>query len=207
VGVVGDTRYLVSRPVEPMMYSSIDSGHFGSAALVVRSAGDVTTLALPIQKIVQQLDPQLAVMDILTMDQVIGRSILDTTFDAELLLIFAGLSLLLAAVGLFGVLSFMTAQRTQEIGIRMALGAQRERVLGQVLLDGLKPAFIGLIIGLLGSAGGVRLLRSMLYSTRPLDPEVFLLVSLVLVAVAGAACMIPAWRASRLDPMQALRIE
>ena len=207
VGVVGDTRYLVSRPVEPMMYFSIDSGDFGSAALVVRSAGDVTTLALPIQKIVQQLDPQLAVMDILTMDQVIGRSILDTTFDAELLLIFAGLSLLLAAVGLFGVLSFITAQRTQEIGIRMALGAQRERVLEQVLLDGLKPALMGLVLGLAGSVGAVQLVRSMLYATRPLDPAVFALVSVVLLAVAGAACLGPAWRASRLDPMQALRTE
>ena len=207
VGVVGDTRYKVSRPPEPMMYFSIYSGNFGSSALVIRSAGDVMQIALPIQKIVQQLDPQLAVMDILTMDQVIGRSIRDTSFDAGLLLIFAIVSLLLAAVGLFGVLSFIAAQRMQEIGIRMALGAERGRVLGQVLLDGLKPAFIGLMIGLLGSVAGVRLLRSMLYATRPLDPTVFLLVSVVLLAVAGAACTIPAWRASRLDPMQALRTE
>ena len=207
VGVVGDTRYKVSLPPEPMMYFSIYSGNFGSSALVIRSAGDVTQMALPIQKIVQQLDPQLAVMDILTMDQVIGRSIRDTSFDAGLLLIFAVVSLLLAAVGLFGVLSFMAAQRMQEIGIRMALGAERSRVLGQVMLDGLKPAFIGLLIGLLGSVAGVRLLRSMLYATRPLDPTVFVLVSVVLLAVTGAACTIPAWRASRLDPMQALRAE
>lgn len=207
VGVVGDTRYLISRPVEPMVYFSIDSGDRGSAALVVRSAGDVTNLALPIQKIVQQLDPQLAVMDILTMDQVIGRSILDTTFDAELLLIFAALSLLLASVGLFGVLSFITAQRTREIGIRIALGAERDQVLGHVLLDGLKPALIGLTLGLAGSVGAVRLIRSMLYATRPLDLTVFALVSMLLLAVASAACMAPAWRASRLDPMQALRNE
>jgi predicted permease len=207
VGVVGDTRYRVSRPPEPMMYFSVYSGDFGSSALVVRSPGDVTQMALPIQKIVQGLDPQLAVMDILTMDQVIGRSIRDTSFDAKLLLIFAVLSLLLAAVGLFGVLSFIAAQRMQEIGIRMALGAERDRVLGQVLLDGLKPAFIGLVLGLACSLGAVRLVRSMLYATRPLDPTVFLLVSLVLVAVAGAACIVPAWRASRLDPMQALRNE
>jgi ABC-type antimicrobial peptide transport system permease subunit len=164
-------------------------------------------MALPIQKIVQQLDPQLAVMDILTMDQVVDRSIRDTSFDAGLLLIFAVVSLLLAAVGLFGVLSFIAAQRMHEIGIRMALGAERGRVLGQVMLDGLKPAFIGLLMGLLGSVAGVRLLQSMLYATGPLDPTVFVLVSVVLVAVAGAACMFPAWRASRLDPMQALRTE
>lgn len=207
VGVVDDTRYLVSQPVEPTVYFSIDTGNFGSATLMVRSASDVTGLALPIQKIVQRLDPQLAVMDILTMDQVIGRSILDTTFDAELLLVFAALSLLLAAVGLFGVLSFITAQRTQEIGIRMALGAQRERVLRQMLVDGLKPALKGLVLGLAGSVGVVQLARSMLYATRPLDPAVFASVSLVLLTVAGAACIAPAWRASRLDPMQALRTE
>jgi putative ABC transport system permease protein len=89
----------------------------------------------------------------------------------------------------------------------MALGAQRDRVLGQVLADGLKPAFVGLVLGLVGSVAAVRLVRSMLYETRPLDPAVFLLVSVVLLAVAGAACMVPAWRASRLDPMQALRAE
>jgi putative ABC transport system permease protein len=109
IGVVDDTRYKVSRPPEPMMHFSIYSGNFGSSALVVRSAGDVMQMALPIQKIVQQLDPQLAVIDILTMDQVIGRSIRDTSFDAGLLLIFAIVSLLLAAVGLFGVLSFIAA--------------------------------------------------------------------------------------------------
>jgi len=99
------------------------------------------------------------------------------------------------------------AQRTQEIGIRMALGAQRDRVLGQVLLDGMKPALVGMALGLAGSVGAVRLVRSMLYATRPLDAAVFALVSVVLVAVAAAACLAPAWRASRVDPMQALRTE
>ena len=206
-GVVADTRYVVARAPAPMMYFSIYGGTFGSAALVVRSARDVTTLALPIQRVVQQIDPQLAVMDILTMDQLMGRNTLDTRFNATLLLVFACLSLLLAAVGLFGVLSYSAAQRTAEIGVRIALGAQRKSVLRLMLGDGLRPALVGLILGLLASAGVTRLAESVLYQTQALDPEVFLLVSAALLAVAGIACFLPAWRASRLDPIQALRME
>jgi putative ABC transport system permease protein len=117
------------------------------------------------------------------------------------------LSLGLAAVGLFGVLSYIIAQRTSEIGIRIALGAQRENVLKLVLLDGLRPAFFGLAFGIAGSIAAAQLIRSMLYGTRPLDPAVFLTVITLLMSVAAAACLIPAWRASRMDPMQALRNE
>jgi putative ABC transport system permease protein len=141
------------------------------------------------------------------MQEVIGESTSNSRFEASLLGAFAALSLLLAAVGLFGVLSYLVAQRTGEIGIRIALGAQREQVLRLILVDGLRPAAIGLTLGLFASAVVTREIQSMLYGTRPLDPTVFVLVSLVLLLVAGAACIIPAWRASRLDPMQALRIE
>jgi ABC-type antimicrobial peptide transport system permease subunit len=164
-------------------------------------------LALPIQQVVQQLDAELPVSDILTMDQIIGKSTLDTSFDATLLLAFAVLSLVLAAVGLFGVLSYIVAQRTAEIGIRMALGAQRETVLSLVLLDGLRPALLGLVLGVAVSVGTAQLIRSMLYGTEPFDAAVFLSVITILLSVAGAACLIPAWRASRLDPMAALRAE
>jgi len=132
---------------------------------------------------------------------------LDASFDATLLLVFAGLSLLLAAVGLFGVLSYLVAQRTSEIGIRMALGAQREQVLRLMMLDGLRPALIGLTLGLAGSAGLARQIESMLYGTEPFDPAVFAAVSATLLMVAAVACVVPTWRASRLNPMQALRSE
>jgi putative ABC transport system permease protein len=99
------------------------------------------------------------------------------------------------------------AQRTSEIGIRIALGAQREQVMRQVMFDGLRPALFGLVVGLAASMGAARLIRSMLYGTRPLDPAVFLGVAATLLLVAATACMVPAWRASRLDPMQALRKE
>jgi ABC-type antimicrobial peptide transport system permease subunit len=139
------------------------------------------------------------------MDQLLGKSTLDENFNATLLTGFAVMSLLLAGAGLFGVLSFIVAQRTSEIGIRIALGAQREQVLRLTLMDGLRPALLGLGLGLATSTAVVRLIRSMLYKTRPFDPVIFIVVSLILLLVAGAACLLPAWRASRLDPMQALR--
>ncbi|MEK6398483.1 MAG: FtsX-like permease family protein, partial [Terriglobus sp.] len=124
-----------------------------------------------------------------------------------LVLAFAIISLVLAAVGLYGVLAYLVTQRTGEIGIRMALGAQRQDVLRQMLVDGLQPALIGVVVGLGVSAACVQLIRSMLYGTKPLDPTVFVAVTSVLLAVAAGACFLPAWQAARLDPMQALRNE
>jgi ABC-type antimicrobial peptide transport system permease subunit len=162
---------------------------------------------LPIQEIVQQLDAELPVSDILTMDQLIGKSTLDASFNATLLLAFAAFSLVLAAVGLFGVLSYIVGQRTSEIGIRIAVGAQPSEVLRLMLVDGLRPAGIGLLLGLAGGVAAYDLIRSLLYGTQPLDVSVFALVVLLLLAVAGLACLLPAWRASRLDPVKALRNE
>jgi predicted permease len=207
VGVVGDTRYLINKPPLPTMYFPLYDGTENDGTLAVRSSAEVSQFALPIQRIVQELDHDLAVSDVLTMDQIIGKSTVDASFEAMLLLAFAVLSLILAAVGLFGVLSYIVAQRTTEIGIRVALGAQRESVLRLVLVDGLRPALLGLALGIAGSVGASQLIRSMLYDTRPLDPSVFFGVAAILLCVACAACLIPAWRASRLDPMAALRTE
>jgi ABC-type antimicrobial peptide transport system permease subunit len=175
--------------------------------LVIRSGRDVEQLALPVQRAVQELDRDLPVYNVLTMDQLLGRVTFDASFNATLLLGFAVISLLLAATGIFGVLSYIIAQRTQEIGVRMALGAKRDQVLRLMLSDGLRPALFGLVFGLAASVGAVRLIQSMLYGTRPLDPAIFATVAATLLAVASLACLVPAWRASRLDPMQALRNE
>jgi putative ABC transport system permease protein len=143
----------------------------------------------------------------MTLRQAIGKSTVDSAFDSVLVLAFAIIALVLAAAGLYGVLAYLVTQRTGEIGIRIALGAKREQVLRLMLVDGLRPAMAGIVIGLAGSAAAVRLIESMLYETKPLDITVFLAVTATLLSVAALACMIPAWRASRLDPMQALRTE
>jgi predicted permease len=210
VGVVRDTPYALNREKRPMIWFPILSGlppAVDSSVLVVRSHQDVTTLALPIQKIIAQLDADMPVSKILTMEEIIGNATADASFTAILVLGFAGLSLLLAAVGLYGVLAYLVTQRTSEIGIRMALGAQREQVMGLVLLDGLKPALIGLGLGLAGSVAATQMIRSVLYATRPLDVVVYVSTVAVLLLAASMACLIPAWRAARVDPMQALRAE
>jgi putative ABC transport system permease protein len=207
VGIVSNTRYSLAEAPAPVQYYPLYSGSSNNGVLVIRAGRNVEQLALPVQRIVQKLDHDLPVSDVLTMDQLLGKSTLDESFNATLLVGFAVLSLLLAAVGLFGVLSYVVAQRTGEIGIRIALGAQREQVLSTVLLDGLRPALFGLALGLAGSVAVVRLIRSMLFQTQPLDPAVFAGVAVTLLLVSAAACLIPAWRASRLDPMQALRTE
>jgi macrolide transport system ATP-binding/permease protein len=137
----------------------------------------------------------------------VERSLGNASLSAALVLAFAGLSLLLASVGLYGVLSYLTTQRTAEIGVRMALGAQRPQVLRLMLGDGLRPALYGLALGLAAAAATVRLIQSMLYRTQSLDPAIFAVVASTLLVVAAAACLVPAWRASRIEPIQALRIE
>jgi len=115
--------------------------------------------------------------------------------------------LLLASVGLYGVLSYLTVQRTQELGIRMALGAQRAQLLQQMLVDGMMPALFGLGLGMVASFAVTRVLQSMLFGTKPLDPAVLFGVIATLLVVAMCACLVPAWRASRIEPMRALRME
>ncbi|HEV2115704.1 MAG TPA: ABC transporter permease [Terriglobales bacterium] len=207
VGVVGDTRYELEEPPMPTMYLPIASGSFGGAALVIRAAREPENVALPVERTIQQLDRELAVSDVLTMDQIINQSSVDANFEAILLASFAGISLLLAAVGLFGVLAYLVAQRRAEIGIRLALGAQPEQVLRLILLDGLGPAFGGVIAGSLLAIAAAQLIRSNLYATRPLDPSVFAGVIGLLFGVATAACLLPAWRASRVEPSTVLRNE
>lgn len=207
VGVVGDTRWEISRPVEPIMYFPLYSGVFGRATIVVRSARDPSGLALPIQKLIAQMDADLPVSDVLTMEQLVNGSTINASFTASLVLAFAVLSLLLAAVGLYGVLSYLVTQRKSEIGVRVALGAGRSDVLKLMLIDGLRPAAIGLIAGLGFGAFFAGLIRSVLYGVQPLDETVFLAATILLGLVTGAACIVPAWRASRIDPIVALRYE
>jgi predicted permease len=209
IGVVGNTLWSVAQPTKATMYFPILSGtpDASAATLVVRAAGNALALSIPIQQQVAALDPTLPVYDILTMQQIVGRDTASQSFSATLVLAFAALSLGLAAIGLYGVLSYLVTQRITEIGIRIALGARRYQVLRLVLLDGLRPVLIGLLIGLGGGVIAGVLIRSTLYGTSPFDPAVFVAMVASLFFTAIVACAVPAIRASRIEPMHALRIE
>jgi putative ABC transport system permease protein len=208
VGVVADTLHQVDQPSRATMYLPVLSGEIhGGVTLVVRTASDPLAFSVPIQKKIAELDAELPVSDVLTIPQIIERSLGNASLIASLVLAFAVLSLMLASIGLYGVLSYLTTQRTGEIGVRMALGAQRAEVVRLMLGDGLRPALYGLLLGLAASSVAVRLIQSMLYGTKPLDPAIFAAVVATLLVVAALASLVPAWRASRIDPMQALRTE
>jgi predicted permease len=210
IGVAGDTIPEIGEPLKPMIYFPLLSGAATETTLVtvvVRTAQDPLALALPVQKQISSLDPQIAVNHVLTMQQIIGRATASQSFSASLVLAFALLSLMLAAVGLYGVLSYLVQQRVSEIGIRMALGAQRNEILRLVLLDGMRPVLFGLALGLLGGAVAGTLIKSILYGTRPLDPIVFAGMVCTLLLTAAIASAIPALRACRIEPTQALRTE
>jgi ABC-type antimicrobial peptide transport system permease subunit len=207
IGVVSDTRYEVSKSPGPTMYFPLYGGGESGVTLAVRSGMEVTRLALPIQQTVQHLDPQLPVSDVMTMNELIGKSTIDANFDATLVLTFAGLSLVLASVGMYGVLSYLVTQRQSELGLRMALGALPGEVLRLTLADGLRPTALGLVFGLAAGAATTRLIRDLLYGVQPMDVSVFVGVAIVLVGISIAACLLPAWRASRLDPVKALRMD
>lgn len=208
IGIVADTLDHVGQPSKPTMYFPVlDGENDVQLTLVVRTASDSLTYSLPVQREIAKLDPALPVTDVYTMRQIIDRSLGSASLSASLVLAFALLSLLLASVGLYGVLSYLTIQRTGEIGVRLALGAQREQVARLMVGDGMRPALYGLALGLAASVGAVRLMQSMLYGTRPLDPVIFVSVAATLLGVAALACLVPAWRASKIDPIEALRTE
>jgi len=210
IGVVGDTIYEIGQPIKVTIYRSILTSNpmqDSVATIVVRTAVEPLSLATPIQKEIAALDPEMPTYKVRTMQQIVGEATASQSFSASLVLAFALLSLMLAAVGLYGVLSYLVTQRVSEIGIRMALGAQRSEVLRLVLIDGMRPVLIGLVIGLAGGAGAGVLIKSILYGTRPLDPLVFAAMVVSLVLTAAIASAIPALRACRIEPTQALRAE
>jgi putative ABC transport system permease protein len=200
----------VYRPYRQALAGLVEEDPFGdmhSLNLAVRTHMEPASLAPTILAQVHSLDPDLAVANIRTMTQVIRSSLASPQFDTVLLGIFAGLAMFLAAIGVYGVLAYTVAQRTHEIGIRMALGANRAEVLRMVLRQGTFMVATGMVIGWAGSLVVTRYLRSLLYDVKPTDPATFVAVSLVLVGVALAACYLPARRAANVDPMVALRQE
>jgi putative ABC transport system permease protein len=175
--------------------------------LVVKSAMDPGALTSAIRGAVREIDKDQAIFGISTMDQLIVNSVSTRRITLILLGLFSTLALVLAAIGIYGVISYSVAQRTHEIGIRMALGAQKTDVMRMVLAQGARIAGAGVVIGLAASFGLTRLLANLLFSVSAADPLTFAAVSLALILVAMLACYIPARRTLRVDPMVALRYE
>jgi putative ABC transport system permease protein len=208
VGVVGDVRDVaLSRKPGPMMYVPFAQAPLYGGEVVVRSSLSASSVAAGIRQAVHSIDKDLPVTDVETFPDVLGASVTQERFRTLLLSSFSGIALILAAVGIFGVISYSASQRTHEIGIRMALGAQQRDVLQLILGQGAKLALLGLGAGALAALLLTRLMASLLYGVSATDPLTFGTVAIVLLGVAVTACYIPARRAMRVDPMVALRHE
>ena len=208
VGVVGDTRQWGLRvPPRPEEYQPFDGNSYGGTILVLHTALPPHSLVAGVRQQVAALDPDLPLFAIRTMEQLVAQKTASERTESLLVGLFAGLAALLAAVGIYGVMAYLVAQRTHEIGIRMALGAHRSDVLRLVVGRGLKLTLIGVAIGNAGALGLTRFLASLLYDVKPTDPVTFIAVSLILTSVAQLACYLPARRAAKVDPMVALRYE
>jgi putative ABC transport system permease protein len=220
VGVVADTAVIGmlseltadDRPIrvyEPIRsVPDANSGLTGRFVhLAVLAQGDPSLLASPVRGEIESLDPQLAVTRIAVEDEELREIVAPQRFSTQLVAAFAGGALLLVAIGLYGLLAFTVAQRTREIGVRIALGAEPPAVVGMVLRQGLSLIAIGLALGLAAALVAARLLQSFLYEIGSYDVVTFLVVPLVLAAVAMLACWLPARRAARVDPLVALRAD
>ena len=212
VGIVGDTKqYSLGETPSPSMYLPYAQAPapflMQDFTLVLRTASDPISLVAAARRAVQAVDPDMPVFDVATMEQLVYRSASEPRFNTALLGIFAALALVLAAVGIYGVMSYAVMQRTHEIGLRMALGAQASDVLHQVLRQGMLLAAGGIAVGMAGAWVVTRFLASLLFGVRPTDPITFALVPPILATVALVACLVPARRATKVDPMVALRYE
>jgi putative ABC transport system permease protein len=217
VGIVGDVREGgLDQPVPPVMYvpnGQIPDGltKLANAVLpaswIVRAASTASSLTGQIQKEFLAVDPLLAISNVRTMDQVIGASIARQNFNMVLLTIFGITALALAAIGIYGLMSYSVEQSTHDIGVRLALGAERRDILSLVVVRGMRLAAIGLVVGVAAAAGAVRVLSGMLFGVRPLDPATFAVVFGTLAVTAFLACYLPARRAMAVDPIIALRAE
>jgi putative ABC transport system permease protein len=208
IGVVGNVRQLgPSQAASPEVYTAFQQEPEADVNLALRTDADPLALVAPVKAAVEAVDPAQPVYDIATMDQRLSESTSPQRFNALLVGVFALAALGLAGVGIFGVLAYSVAQRTSEIGVRMALGASRAQVTRLVVGEGLRLCGLGVVLGLAGSIPLTRLLHSVLFGVGPSDPATLAAASVTLVLVAVLACYIPARRALLIDPMTALRHE
>jgi ABC-type antimicrobial peptide transport system permease subunit len=208
VGLVGDIRHdAIDTAGAPHIYFSIYQLNSATLGVEVRSASDPALLGENVRREIQAVDPALPVFGIRTFASMVSDSMMPHRFSAQLMGAFALLALILAAVGIYGVLAYRVGQRTREIGVRMALGAKAGSVVRLVIADGLRPIAAGMAIGLAGSLVLNRLLAQLVYGVSTSDPLVLAAVAFFLLLVALLASCIPAWQATRIDPMLALRAD
>jgi putative ABC transport system permease protein len=209
IGVVKDVRQndFVAQPKMQMYFTYRQLKSLMPNALVVRTEVEPLTLATPVRNAIWAVDKDQTVANVDSMEHIVSEALARQRFSMLLLAIFAGLALVLAAVGIYGVMSYTVAQQTREIGIRMALGAQRTDVLKMTVKQGLKLVAVGVVIGVVAAFMLTRVMASLLFGISATDPVTFVSISLILGAVALAASYIPALRATKVDPMVALRYQ
>ena len=208
VGVVGDVRQKsVDEIPEPRIYASVYQIFRVKVNLVVRTQGDPQAMIRRVKEAIRTVDPQQTFTSASTLEDSVGEAVARPRLLTVLLGLFGGLGLVLGALGIYGVLAYLVTQRTREIGVRLALGAQRRDVLGMVLGRGLKLAGLGIVIGIAGALALTRLMQGVLYGVSPTDPLTFVGVAIALLAVAAFASWLPALRATRVDPLVALHYE
>jgi putative ABC transport system permease protein len=208
VGVVGNVNH-TGLDAEPdfATYEPHAKRPWSSMTLLVRTAGDPNSVAAPVQRELKNAEKEVLIEDVVTMNRRLDLSVAPQRMNVVLLATFAFIALVLAAVGIYGIMAHSVTQRTQEIGLRMALGAQLRDVLAMVLRSGMSLALIGIAIGLAGAFALTRLMRTLLFGVTPTDAVTFASVAVILFVVAFLACYIPARRATRVDPLVALRYE
>jgi putative ABC transport system permease protein len=210
VGVVSDVRYpadYARSEARPQIYESLWQRPLGGTAVILRTAVPPESLSDPVRRAIAAIDPDLPVSDLVTFERAVERELANYQLSARLLGGFAVLGLLLASLGIYGVVSYSVAQRTNELGIRLALGAQPADVLRMVVRQGMRPVLVGAVVGVLGALLLCLAIRGLLYGTSTLDPITYTVVLAVLVGAALLACYLPARRAAKVDPLVALRCE
>jgi len=209
VGVLADLKYAkLDADPEPEVYIPYRQLPLLQASrVVIRTVGDPRAVGPDLRKRISDIDRTQPVVEVTTLDQELADSIAPRRFNMMLLAIFAGIAVLLAAVGIYGVMSYAVTQRTQEIGVRIALGARQEEVVRMVVRQGMAVVVAGVGVGLIAAFALTRLMGSLLYEVKPSDPQTFGVVCLVLASAAWLACWLPARRAAGVDPVVALRYE
>ena len=208
IGVVGNVRqYRADQEPVPITYAPSSSAPSRAQNLMIRTAGDPMAIAGSVRAVLQSLDSSLPISPPRTLDDVVGASLTQRRFNMTLLIVFAAIALILAIAGIYGTVAYSVAQRTQEIGIRVALGATSREILGMVLFGSLKPVIAGLGIGIIAAFALTRLLSGLVYGVSTTDPVTFISLPLLLGVVAFLAGLFPAMRASRIDPLEALRVD